>query len=55
MMDATRSARGLESLHRVDMDFTKPVSIIITRIFTSTTDSFVFIAPLWQWIIDEWH
>jgi len=30
--DATRSARGLESLHRVDMDFTKPVSIIITHI-----------------------
>jgi hypothetical protein len=47
------NAEGPKPLHSVDMDFTKPVSVIITRIFTSPmTDSFVFIAPLWQWIVD---
>ncbi len=48
-----RTQEGPKPLYRVDMDFTKPVCVIITRIFTSPmTYSFVFIAPLWQWIVD---
>src|SRR4028119_1354710 len=53
MRTQPRTQEGPKPLPRLAMDSTKPVSVIITRIFTSPmTNIFVFIAPLWQWIVD---